>query len=177
MDIESNEAVGFILKNAGSESDINSFIISIDELESVIGYDLFAKSEALEDQVNTEFWFDVIENPYNPIRQNTLNKGYYNTEAAPKLVGLEKEVWVCGKCVGGTITRNGHLFLNLDKAYPNSPISGFVKKENLGHFEASPLDYYRDKDICIKGKVEKWDKGSNPTMKLKNSHYIKLYQK
>ena len=176
LDIETNEAVGFILNHASSDAKISKFMVTIDQIESVSGFDLFSKSKIDKGQLNSEFWFDVIENPITPIPQNTLKKGYYNTESAPELVGINKEVWVCGKCVGGTITRNGHLFLNIDKKYPNAPISGFVKKENLGHFEASPLDYYKDKDICIKGNVEKWDRDSTPTISLKNSHYIKLYQ-
>ena len=176
LDTETNQAIGFLLAHTETDASLQSFAVTIDEIEEISGYDFFSKVVAEESTFQKEFWFDVIHNPINPIAQTSLPKNHYNTKAGAKLVGNDKEVWVCGKCVGGANTRTGSVFLNLDKAYPNSPISGFISKESIGHFQSSPLDFYRNKDICIKGAVKKWDAGSNPRINIKNSHYIKLYE-
>lgn len=174
LDPESKKTVGFLLKNEGTDSDLATHAVSVDTIEELTGYDLFAHGEVNEGSVDEEYWFPDYEADPEPISQNNMPRGYFNTQSAPNQVGSNKQIWVCGTCVAGRKSRAGNLWLNLDKKYPNSPVSAMIKKENLGHFEYDIIEAFVDKKVCVRGVMK--DFGSGANLEIVNSHHIELYQ-
>jgi DNA/RNA endonuclease YhcR with UshA esterase domain len=45
-------------------------------------------------------------------------------------------------------------FLNLDEAYPKQAFTVVIFEENRGKFTPAPEDQFKDKRICVSGKIE-----------------------
>lgn len=76
-------------------------------------------------------------------------------EDAGKHVG--DSVKICAKVYGGIYLERSNgtpTFLNLGGSYPNNPLTiviwPYVRKE----FKDKPEEYYKDKEVCVTGKIE-----------------------
>lgn len=83
-------------------------------------------------------------------------------------------VQVCGHVVASRYSRKGHLWLNLDRQFPNQIFSIFIKKENLANFEYDLKERFINQNICVKGKVE--DFTDTPSITLKSQSKIDLFE-
>lgn len=174
LDLEENKTIAFLMKHEGSEKSLSLHQLSLEELESKTDFDFFNNKKLDKQSVDLPFWFSDFESMINPIEQNSLPAKHFNSLAAPKLVGNNEELWICGTCVSTYQSKSGNLWINIDKKYPNSPVAGFIKKEALPEFGMDVLNSYIDKKICMKGKVT--DFGSGPSVTITKSRFIKLYQ-
>jgi hypothetical protein len=64
---------------------------------------------------------------------------------------------VCGRVADASYQESGsHVtFLNFDKPYPNHTFTAFLSAENRARF-GTPEKDYKDKDICVTGKIEEY---------------------
>ena len=83
-------------------------------------------------------------------------------------IGKKKEI--CGTVVSSHLSKNGHSFINLDKAFPNQIFSLTIWKSNLHNFSYQPHIELKNKKICIRGKITE-NKGI-PTMNVENEKAI-----
>ena len=67
---------------------------------------------------------------------------------------MGKNAIVCGDVVSSRISRSGHLWLNIDKKFPNQIFSIFIRKEDLVNFPFDPAKEFANKVYCFEGKVE-----------------------
>jgi hypothetical protein len=66
-----------------------------------------------------------------------------------------KHVRICSRVYSTKVLEsNGMTFLNVGGAYPESPLTVVIYKDSLDNFDFKPADYYKEKDICVSGKIK-----------------------
>ena len=65
-------------------------------------------------------------------------------------------VKVCGKIFGGIFldrSKDTPTFLNVGGLYPNNPLTIVIWADLRKQFEQKPEEFYKDKNVCIFGKI------------------------
>jgi hypothetical protein len=84
-----------------------------------------------------------------------------------------KLVSICAKVFSTKVLgSNGMTFLNLGGAYPNSPLTIVIYSDSVGNFNFKPADFYKGKDICVKGIIKIY-KGK-PEIIVNTEHAIQV---
>ena len=99
-----------------------------------------------------------------------------NAAEAAKHIGEYKTV--CGKVVSTFYHKKGRAqqtYLNIDKAYPNQIFTILIWGSDRKYFDGAPEEIYRDKDVCVDGKISSY-KGS-PQIMVKTPSSIKVLYK
>lgn len=103
-------------------------------------------------------------------------------ELTPEKTGLEivfacnagnhlgKEVMVEGRVIDAYRSKTNTIFLNFEKPYPNHCFVGVIFSSDQYKFVQSPEDYYLNKTIRLKGKVEEYQ--GKPEIILKDPGQI-----
>jgi hypothetical protein len=87
-----------------------------------------------------------------------------NAQQVKKLTAIEakghigEQATVCGKVASAryaAATRGKPTFLNLDKPYPNQVFTVVIWGENREKF-VTPEEKYRDKQVCVSGKITEY---------------------
>jgi hypothetical protein len=78
-----------------------------------------------------------------------------------KLEDINKHVGdsvkVCAKIYGGIYleqSKGTPTFLNAGGSYPNNPLTLVIWADTRKQFENKPEEFYKDKNVCVVGKVE-----------------------
>jgi hypothetical protein len=90
------------------------------------------------------------------VAKPTKSPGSITPAQASKYIG--KRATVCGKVAGTRYLprSNGQpTFLNLDEAYPNQIFTIVIWGKDRDKFK-TPEDYYRDKNVCVTGKIQSY---------------------
>jgi len=181
LDLKNKQAIAFIMPNKEIKHPISSFAVDINEVEEVTGINFFYQlddvlEEELESQKEISVWVpEKQKGDVSPMYQPDLPKGVYNTVQAKRHMGSSKKITVAGTVVGAKETKNGHLFINLDKNYPNQIFTVAIWKKNLVNFSYDPLVEWKDKQIVVKGKIADFD--GIPTLILEKENAIEVHQK
>lgn len=180
LDLTNKKAIGFIMPNQDIKNPINSFSVSINDVEIATGIDFFYQLEdVLEEELESQNividWVpEKQKGDVNPAKQQDLPPGVFNTVQAKRHMGNNKKITVIGKVVGASTTRNGHLFFNLDKNYPNQIFTVAVWKQNIVNFSYNPIEEWEGKEITITGKVADFD--GIPTMIIEKENAVEIHQ-
>jgi endonuclease G len=178
LDLTNKKAIGFIMPNKEIKNPISSFAMSINDVEIATGIDFFYQlddelEEQLESQANVKDWLpESQENDVTPIYQPSLPPGVFNTVQAKNFMGNGKKVTVKGTVVNARETKNGHLFFNLDKNYPNQIFTVAIWKQNMVNFSYNPLVEWMNKKVTISGKIADFD--GVPTMILEKENAVEF---
>jgi endonuclease G, mitochondrial len=178
LDYANKKAIGFIMPNKDIKNPISSFAVSINEVEMATGIDFFYQledelEEQLESQNQVSDWLpESQETDVTPIYQPSLPPGVFNTVQAKNYIGNGKKITVKGTVVNARETKNGHLFFNLDKNYPNQIFTVAIWKQNIVNFSYNPLVEWMNKKITISGKIADFD--GVPTMILEKENSIEF---
>ena len=178
LDLENKRAIGFVMPNEKIEMPIESFSVSIDSIELLLGYDLFSGLEdVIENQIEAsfdyKFWLPEQEkDDVVAIEKGRLPKGAFSTYAIHVLVNNGKKYEVCGKVVSATKHEKGHVFINLDKKFPNQIFSVSIFDGNIKNFEYEPEVYLINKEVCFTGVIG--DYQGTPNMVLEHGKQVKL---
>ena len=176
IDLKNMLGVGFLVPHEKLTSPIESYMVPIDSIESLTGYDFnFQLTDSIENKLEKEMEVKSWQNKKNkgnvaPIDTKKLPKGAFNTVQARQFSEKGKKVTICGKVVSTKLSKNGHTFLNLDQAFPNQIFSATIWKSNSIHFSFPPHIKLKDKYVCLEGKVT--DNKGTPTMDLTNEKNI-----
>lgn len=180
LDLKNKKAVGFVMYNQECLHDLSFYATSIDEIEKETGIDFFYQLDNdLEDLVESnnkcDFLYEGKERKdVSPIYAPFLSKNTFNSTQAKLYTDGKQKVTVCGTVVNSKETRNGHIFLNIDKNFPNQVFSVVIWKESRINFSYEPhVDLIGEK-ICVTGKI--FSLGEIPTMVIKNEKALKLYK-
>ena len=180
LDLKNKKAIAFVMPNKDIQNPITSFSISINELEKSTGINFFYQlpdslEEALEEQNNVVDWVpEKQKRDVKPMYQPSLPKGTYNTIQAKRLMGSGKKVTITGTVVGARKTKNGHLFFNLDKNYPNQIFTVAIWKKSIANFSYDPLTEWDGKQVSLTGKIADFD--GIPTMIIEKENVVEVHQ-
>ena len=180
LDLKNKKAIAFVMPNKDIQNPITSFSISINELEKSTGINFFYQlpdslEEALEEQNNVVDWVpEKQKRDVKPMYQPSLPKGTYNTIQAKRLMGSGRKVTITGTVVGGRKTKNGHLFFNLDKNYPNQIFTVAIWKKSIANFSYDPLTEWDGKQVSLTGKIADFD--GVPTMIIEKENVVEVHQ-
>lgn len=167
-------AIGFIMPSQQNAYPLEHYAVAIDEVEELIGLNIFQSlDEKIESKLDKVHWFEELKSgDVEPIYQPSLPPAHFNTIVAKTKVG--KNVKVCGKVVATKYSKKGHLWMNLDKHFPNQVFSVFVRKESLVNFDVNLKDYFTNELICVNGKVDKFS--DTPSIEIRDDHAISFFK-
>jgi endonuclease G len=181
LDLKNKRAIGFVMPNQKMHYPASSYAKSIDEIEKLTGINFFHKvADSIENKVEKEFdvtlWIpEKSKSDVNPIHPPDLPQNMFNSIQSKIYVGETKEVTICGTVVNTKVSRNGHVFMNFDKNFPNQVFSVAIWKKNHSNFSYNIEKEWKGKQVCVTGKVI--DFGGTPTMIIEQENEIKLYSK
>ena len=180
LDIENNRGIGFILPHEKIERPLEYFAVSIDSVESTMGYDLFSNlNDSLENKIEAETpyleWLpESQKDDILAISLTNLPKGAVNTQRVNGIMNDGRKHIVCGNVVSTKKHEKGHVFINLDKKFPNQVFSLSIFESNIKNFDYEPEIYLINKQVCFKGEIGEY--GNTPNMILEHSKQIKLLE-
>ncbi|MBU6343460.1 MAG: DNA/RNA non-specific endonuclease [Bacteroidetes bacterium] len=182
LDLEKRRAIGVIMPNQAITDPIANFAVTIDQVEALTGLDFFSKlpdslENALESQLILDDWFPKGSNAADvqPLRAPELPRNHFNTTQAKLYINKKDQVDVCGTVVSARRSKNGNILMNLDKQFPNQVFTVFIKKENIPNFSYDPEQAFKNKSVCVHGRVIDLD--GVPAMFIENENAVKLYGK
>lgn len=179
LDLKNNHAIAFIMPNKDLKYPVSSYAVSINEVEEATGINFFYKlddavEEQLESQKDIAVWIpENQQGDVEPMYQPDLPSGTFNTVQAKAYMGSSKKATVKGTVVGTRETKNGHLFFNLDKNYPNQIFTVAIWKKNIPNFSYDPLIEWKDKEITLTGKIADFD--GIPTMIIEKENAVEIH--
>lgn len=178
IDGDGKAGIAFILPNEASEYPVISYAMSIDEAEKKTGIDFFPSlHDSLENRLEASFdikhWqTEKRKQNVPPIFRKKLPKNAFNTVQARS--HYDSKIKVCGTVIGVHKSRKGHVYLNIDRAFPEQLFSVNIWKDNLVNFSYNPADYLLNDKICVKGFVQK--KYGRPATSVDNEKQITFYE-
>jgi len=181
IDLKNKRGIGFIMPNKKLSYPLESFAVSIDEVETLTGLDFFNTVAAdlqtkLESEVDKKAWFPEIQKgDVEPIYPPSLPPAHFNTVQSKRYVGKGKEIRVCGTVVSTRLSKKGNLWMNIDKQFPNQIFSVYIKKEDLVNFSYRPEKEMLYKQVCFLGKVQNFN--GTPTIQIEKEDDLSLFSK
>lgn len=178
LDLENERGIAFVMPNEKITLPIESFSISIDSAEVLLGYDLFSGladdlEATIESSCDYKFWLPNREkNDVKAIEPKRLPKGALSTYSIHQFQDDGKKHTVCGKVVSSRKNDNGHVFINLDKQFPNQIFSVTIFDGNVINFDYEPEVYLMDQEVCFTGEITDY-KGTS-SMIIDNGKQVKL---
>jgi endonuclease G len=171
-------AIAFLLPHKKFEYPIEYYALSIDSLESLTGIDYFFNLEGeIEQKIESQtdyqpFLPDKERNDVAPLK--VVPKKSVNTIDAKKYINASKKVTVCGTVVSTHKSKKGHVFINLDKSFPNTIFSLTIWASDAMNFSYKPEEELKGKKICVTGNVVIYNK--TPAIYVTNEKQIKFLE-
>jgi endonuclease G len=180
VDMQSKKGIAFIVSQKNTGYPIESYVVSIDSIEKITGINYFPKLSA-EDEKLIESNSDISQwrtgtkkNDVAPLTKAQMPKESYNTVEAKQFYDYPKEVNICGTVVSTHKSKKGHIFINMDKSFPNQIFTATIWKSNVVNFSYEPEKYLINKKVCIRGKVKDYE--GVPSIYPENDKAIKVLE-
>ena len=178
LDLKNKTGIAFLMPNQMIQSTLETFALSIDEIEQLSGLDFFpnlpdAEEAALESAFELERWMpEMMGGDVEPVYPPSLKPGYFNTVQAKIHQGNGKKVNICGTVVSTRYSRSGNLWVNVDKQYPNQIFSAYIRKKDLPNFSYQPEQEWINQKVCFSGQVKNMN--GTPTINLEKEEQIRM---
>ena len=159
LDLKNKRAIAFLMPNALNEKPLESYAVSIDQVESLTGIDFYHQlpedmESALEANVDPKEFLSLAEQTdVIPDHPTKLPRNCYNTIMAKGQMGNGRTIRVIGTVVSTKLSSKGNVFLNLDKQFPNQIFTVTIFKDQMINFSYPPDKELQGKKIIVKGKV------------------------
>lgn len=180
VDFEAKQGIAILISQKNVDYPLESFVTTIDSIESLTGINFYPNLSE-EDEKMIESTSDISEwrsgdqkNDVAPLDKSELPKNSYNTVGAKQFYEYPKEVNICGTVVSTHKSKKGHVFINLDKTFPNQVFSVTVWKSNVVNFSYEPEVFLLNKKACFKGVVK--DYQGTPSIYLDNDKKIEILE-
>ncbi len=180
VDFKENKGIAFLISQEKTDYPLETYVVSIDSVEALTKINFYpnlTQKEETEIEKTTDIskWrTGRAKNDVAPMDEDQLPRNCYNTIQAKQFYDYPKEVNICGTVVGTHKSKKGHVFINLDKAFPNQIFTATIWKSNIVNFSYQPEVFLLNKQVCIKGKVNEY-KGK-PSIYPKNEKKIKIIE-
>jgi endonuclease G len=176
LDPVNNKGIAFLVPNIKELGEPREYITSISEIEKVTGIKFFSNisiADSVKNNVDFDKFLgsDYLKSEYLPLDPTKLPRKTFNTIQSKLYAGNNDVITVCGTVAGKNVSSKGNVFLNLDKNFPNTVFSVFIKKEFLVNFSYEPDKKLFKECICVTGKVG--DFNGTPTMNVSKEQQIK----
>ncbi len=182
LDLEHQEAIGFIMPNKKCEHPLTHYVCTIDSVEKVTGLNFFCKlndqdEHILESTAHLAYWIqdETKSGDIEPLDATKLPRNTFNTRQAALYAGKRDEINACGKVVSTKLSSKGNIFLNLDKSFPNQIFTVTIFNQDVPNFSYQPHEWLKNKTICVKGMVTK-DSNGVPGIIIENETAITLME-
>jgi len=175
IDPIAGKAIGFKMPNKKLSQAISTFCFSVNDLESYTGMDFFSNptNEQAEASYDLEDWFpSSASGGTEPILASSLSPGMINTSQAKLWMGSPKKVAVCGTVVSTRFSGSGNYWLNLDRKFPDTVFSIYIRKDDFVNFDSVHTEYLMNKKICVEGKVT--EMFSLPSMNISKQEVVTI---
>ncbi len=178
VDYDRKMGIAFLVPQRDLTLPIESYAVTIDSIEKLTGINFFAAlseedAKLIESTYDFSLWLDGKEtSEVQPFDATKLPRNTFNTTQAQNLVDDNKTVTVCGTVVSTHKSADGHIFINLDKRYPNQVFRVNIWESNVVNFSYRPEVFLENKRICVTGKVSSYR--GVPSMSLRNEKNIKV---
>lgn len=178
LDLENGRGIGFVMPNEKINYPLESFAVTIDQVEAITGFDFFnllpeAEAQSLESSIDKSAWIpELAGGDITPLYPPDLPADHFNTVQSKQFMGKGEIINVCGTVVSTRYSRSGNLWLNIDKRFPNQIFSVFIRKKDLPNFSYDPALVLINKEVCFKGKVENFS--GTPTMNIDLEEAIQI---
>jgi endonuclease G len=177
---ENPKGMAFLMPNKKCELPPFEYVVTIDSIEQLTGLNFFpnlsdALEKAVERSVDFKLWnAEVNERDVQPLAQNELGEGLYNTSHARLHIG--QNVSIIGKVVSTKfLDKSQSTFLNLDKSFPNQYFTVTIWKDGRRNFSYKPEIELDGKYIIVTGKVE-LDKNGTPIINVRYESQIEILE-
>lgn len=180
LDAKNERGIAFVMPHQKITVPLENFAVSIDSAETLLGYDLFSGLEdelenKIEANYDIQYWLPEKEKgDVKPISQKRLPKNTLSTYNIHVFVGDGKKHTVCGKVVSTKKHDKGHVFINLDKKFPNQVFSVSIFSQSIKNFSYEPEEYLKDKEVCFTGEIG--DYKGTPSMVIEDEKEVKLFK-
>lgn len=159
MDLDNQRGVAFLMDNSKATKPVENYMVPIDEIERLTGYDFFPaldhqQEKSIESATDYRDWLpEKLSGDAPLLKPNQLAAGQYNTLKAYEFADSRKKVTICGTVVSTHRSSKDNVFLNLDKRFPNNVFSVNIWKSDLINFSYPPEIALDHKTICVTGEV------------------------
>ncbi len=160
FDVKNEKGIAFYLPHAPTQEALESYVHSIDEMESLLGIDVahaldIELQEKIESQTKFTDWLSSTSNRMEVLELDaeTLPANHFNTKQAQIYKGQHQEVSICGTVVSYKKSRSGNFWINVDKPFPHQVYSIMVRKTLVENLDIKELEAYFGQRICCTGKV------------------------
>lgn len=180
VDFEDEKGIAFLIPQNHDDYPIETYVVSIDSIEALTGINFYPnltqeQESRIEANSDISLWRSgKAKNDVTPMRPEDLPRNSYNTVQAKQFYDYPKDVSICGTVVSTTKSRNGHIFINLDKSFPNQIFSATIWKLNIINFSYEPEVFLLNKQVCIKGKVKEYQ--GTPSIYPDNERKIRIIE-
>lgn len=178
LDVKNKRGIGFILAHEKIEIPLESFAVSIDSVEKMLGYDLFSNLDdqlenTIEGQEDYKVWLpEEQKDDERAIAIEELPKNAVNTLRVKGLVNSSRKHTVCGKVVSTKKHKKGHVFVDLDKKFPHQVFSISIFAPSVKNFDYEPEVYLLNQEVCFTGIIGEYN--DTPNMIIENGKQVKL---
>ena len=180
LDVKNKSSIAFILPHKKIENPLESYAVSVDSAERVLGYDLFPSlddelEKTIEAQQEYKTWLpESQKDDERAIAMDKLPKNTVNTSRVKGLVNDDKRHTVCGRVVSTKKHKKGHVFIDLDKKFPHQVFSVSIFESSIKNFDYEPEVYLLNKQVCFSGKIGEYKE--TPNMIIEHSKQIELLE-
>ncbi len=176
LDKKNMKGIGFIIPNSKDYKSLEIYARSIDFVEEETGFDFFKnitleKQKEVEQNVDLENWLPEIK-AGDILPLIDLPKNAINTITVSDYLKSDTKIKVCGTVVSNRYSKKGHLWMNIDKQFPNQVFSVFVRKKDLINFPYDLKKTLINKEVCFSGKIESFSE--TPTMNISKESKIEI---
>jgi endonuclease G len=177
-DPKNKRGIAFLMPNQKIEKPIESFAINIDAVEEKMAFNFYPNlTDSIQKRVEANFdlryWMPKKEKgDVLALTEKEMPKNAINTYDVENFVGDAKIRTVCGTSVSIKKHQKGHVFINLDKKFPNQIFSVSIFSSNLKNFSYEPDVYLVNKKVCFTGKIN--EHNGTPSMIIENEKSIFL---
>jgi endonuclease G len=180
LDVKNNRSIAFILPHRKIEEPLESYAVSVDSAEQVLGYNLFSSLDdelesTIESQQDYKSWLpEGQKNDLRAISLASLPEKAINTTRVKGVVNDNKKHTVCGTVVSTKKHKKGHVFIDLDKKFPHQVFSVSIFESSIKNFDYEPEVYLLNQKVCFSGKIGEYQ--DTPNMVIENGKQIKLLE-
>lgn len=178
LDLTNKRAIAFLMPNAKNENPLETYAVSIDEVEALTGIDFYHQlSDDLESNLEATkdpkpFLSKSEQSDFIPDHPTKLPRNTYNTVMAKGQMGNGRTIRVIGTVVSTKLSAKGNVFLNLDKQFPNQIFTVTIFKDQMINFSYPPDKVLEGKKIIVTGKVTNFN--GVPSMAIENENDVEV---
>ena len=180
LDLTNKRAIAFLMPNAKNENPLETYAISIDDVELLTGIDFYhqlpddieATLESIKDP--KPFLSETELSDVIPDHPTKLPRNTYNTVMAKGQMGNGRTIRIMGTVVSTKLSAKGNVFLNLDKQFPNQIFTVTIFKDQMINFSYPPDKDLEGKKIIVTGKVTNFN--GVPSIAIDNEDDIEVVE-